>query len=139
MIKLTVIATIGQDPQSKQLENGTKMTYFSVACNYRKKGQDLTQWINVSIFGDQFDQLVPFLTKGSNVYLFGSFEVFPHREDKTKTIWSLNPDVIKLTYHKKKVEPDYSEPEYMKKFSKDKKPEKTNEFGFSESDEEIPF
>ena len=137
MIKLNVIACVGTEPQSKTLENGNKLTYFSVCVNYRRKGQDCTQWINVSTFGDQFDQLMPFITKGSHVYLFGSFEVFPHREDRTKTIWSLNPDVIKLTYHKKKVEPDYSEPEYMRKYTQEKKEEKSNTFEIT--DEEIPF
>jgi hypothetical protein len=123
MIKLTVIATVGSEPQSKLLDNGTKLTYFSVACRYRKKKEDLTQWINVSIFGDSFDSLYQFVTKGSQIYMFGAFECFPHRTEPGKTIWSLNPDVMKIIYHKK-VEAAVID-------------QKANEFGFC--DEEIPF
>ena len=101
MLKLSLIGNIGQDPETKQLPSGKTLFSFSVAVTTYFKKEEHTQWFSISIFDDKFDRLKPNLTKGSRVYIVGSFNCVPSNKDPSKTLWNVSPDIIHVVYAKK--------------------------------------
>lgn len=65
---------IGKDAEVRFTPDGKKVTSFSVATNKRRKGEDTTVWYRVTIWGDQFEKMVPYLKKGSAVLVVGDLE-----------------------------------------------------------------
>lgn len=90
MLQITVIGNIGQD--AKILENGlSKSVAFSVASTktYKDKGGNKvenTNWIKCYDNYDYFEKLLPYLKKGSKVYVTGSLSLYQWKNDKTKKL-----------------------------------------------------
>ena len=71
MLKLSIIGNLGADPQFKETEN-QKMIKLSVGVGVRRKKETVTQWLDVILFGNQFDRILPLLVKGVKLYVFGN-------------------------------------------------------------------
>lgn len=72
MATLTGVFTLGRDAESRVTHNGTTVVQLSAAYNYGRKGDDgkrPTQWLRLSMFGKQAEQLCQHLTKGKQVSL----------------------------------------------------------------------
>lgn len=69
-----VAGHVGKDPEVRFTPDGKKVTTFSVATNKKKKGQDITIWYRVTVWGDQFEKLMPYIKKGSGVVVVGDLE-----------------------------------------------------------------
>ena len=82
MLRLAVIGNVGKDPEvSFAKESGTTLCKFSVATSKKIKGEEKTQWINVTCFGKTAENVGQYLKKGREVYVDGDLEV---REYVTK-------------------------------------------------------
>jgi single-strand DNA-binding protein len=80
-----IAGRLGKDPETRFTQTGTKVTTLTVATNSRKGGQDVTIWWKVTIWDDQFKNMLPHLKKGSGVMVFGELqkpEIFTDREGK---------------------------------------------------------
>ena len=76
---------LGADPETRFTQSGKKVTTLRVATNSRKGGQDVTIWWRVTIWDEQFKNIMPYLKKGSAVMVFGDVqkpEIFTDREGK---------------------------------------------------------
>lgn len=76
---------LGADPETRFTQAGKKVTTLRVATNSRKGGQDVTVWWRVTIWDEQFKNLIPHLKKGSAVMVFGEVQkpdIFNDREGK---------------------------------------------------------
>ncbi len=78
---------LGADPEVRFTSSGKKVTTLKVATRSRrgKGGEDVTIWWRVTIWGEQFDKMVPHLKKGSAVMVYGDVhkpEIFTDREGK---------------------------------------------------------
>lgn len=76
---------LGADPETRFTQSGKKVTTLRVATNSRKGGQDVTIWWRATIWGEQFDKMLPFFKKGSAVMIQGELqkpEIFNDREGK---------------------------------------------------------
>jgi single-strand DNA-binding protein len=83
MMLIQVAGNLGSDPESRISPSGQKVTTFRIACNVRRQGKEKTVWWRVTIFGDRFDKLIPYLKKGSSIFVFGSLnppEIYQDRE-----------------------------------------------------------
>lgn len=74
--KWTIIGNLGNDPEIRYTQNGTKVMTLSVAVDQgrMKDGEwvDSTVWARVSLFNEkQIDYLEKILQKGSTVYVDG--------------------------------------------------------------------
>ena len=74
--KVQLIGNLGQDPEIKDLDNGSKLAKFTIATNetYRNsKGEKVTetQWHNVVAFGKTAEIIENYLQKGKEVALEG--------------------------------------------------------------------
>ncbi len=77
---------LGADPEVRFTSSGQKVTRLRVATRSSRrssKGDD-TIWWRVTIWGDQFDRMIPHLKKGSPIFVYGelSAEIFTDREGR---------------------------------------------------------
>ena len=77
MIIIEIAGHLGADPETRVTPDGQKVTSFRVATNIRRKGADETVWWRVTVWGDRFDKLMPYLKKGSAVIVHGSLSGKP--------------------------------------------------------------
>lgn len=91
---INIAGHLGADPEVRYTSSGKKVTTFRVATKTRKGGNDDTIWWRVTVWGEQFDKMIPHLKKGSPVVVFGEMqkpEIFNDREGKPQIsmeIWA---------------------------------------------------
>ena len=82
MNHIHIAGNLGADPETRFTSSGQKVTTLRVACRSRKEE---TIWYKVTIWGDQFDKLLPYYKKGSSIIVVGELmkpEIFMDREGK---------------------------------------------------------
>lgn len=69
----TVIGNLGKDPEIRSTKGGNKVANFSVATTAKVKGEKVTDWHNVVVFGDALidNVIVPYVKKGGQVMVSG--------------------------------------------------------------------
>jgi single-strand DNA-binding protein len=93
---VNIAGHLGSDPEVRFTSTGKKVTTLRVATRSRKGGADVTIWWRVTIWGEQFDKMIPHLKKGSPVVVFGELqkpEIFNDREGKPQIsleVWASN-------------------------------------------------
>lgn len=91
---------LGADPETRFTPSGKKVTTLRVATRTRKGGNDDTIWWRVTIWGDQFDKLLPYLKKGSAVIVFGEMQkpdIFTDREGKPQISLEITASSIQFS------------------------------------------
>lgn len=76
---------LGADPEVRFTSSGKKVTTLRVAARARKGQNEETIWYRVTIWGEQYDKMIPYLKKGSAVVIAGELqkpEIFNDREGK---------------------------------------------------------
>lgn len=74
---------LGADPEERVTPSGQKVTSLRLATRSRKGGQDITTWWKVTIWGDRFDKMMPYLKKGSPIIAMGEMnkpEIYTNKE-----------------------------------------------------------
>lgn len=75
MNKSMIAGHIGKDAEVRHTGTGQKVTSFSVATNNRKgNGESETIWWRITLWGDRWDKMVPYLTKGKAVIVHGTIK-----------------------------------------------------------------
>jgi single-strand DNA-binding protein len=86
--KVTLIGHLGKDAEGKFTPSGVHVARFSVATSrrWKDKGSDEwkeeTDWTNVSLW--RSENLVPYLTKGKQVYVEGRLQTRSYDKDGEK-------------------------------------------------------
>ncbi len=78
-----VAGHLGADPEARVTPSGQKVTSLRVAVRSRRGGQDITTWWKVTIWGDRFDKMIPYLKKGSPIIAMGEMnkpEIYTNKE-----------------------------------------------------------
>lgn len=76
---------LGADPEVRFTSSGKKVTTLRVATKSRKGQNEETIWWRVTLWGEQYDKMIPYLKKGTAVMIFGELhkpEIFNDREGK---------------------------------------------------------
>ena len=86
MNQITVAGHLGADPEVRFTSSGQKVTTLRVAARVRRgsKGDD-TIWWRITIWGEQFDKMIPYFKKGSPIIVFGELnkpEIFTDRDGR---------------------------------------------------------
>ena len=85
--KVTLIGNLGKDPETRSMQNGGKVTSFSLATSESWKDkagerQERTQWHNIVIYNEQLGEVAgKYLKKGSKIYLEGQLETRKYEKD----------------------------------------------------------
>ena len=122
----TIAGHLGADPETRFTPGGQKVTNLRVGCKARK---DETIWWRVTVWGDQFDKMMPYFKKGSAIIVHGEIQkpdVYTDKEGKTRV--SLQMTATQLLFNP-----------FGKK--EDGKPSEGRKQEYTEQpvDEEIPF
>lgn len=68
------IGRLGKDPETRYLPDSTAVTSFSIACGWKGKNSEGTEWVNITAFGKLGEICGEYLVKGSQVYVSGRFK-----------------------------------------------------------------
>src|SRR4051812_24328099 len=84
--KVILVGNLGKDPEIRSIENGRKVSNFTLATteSYKdKNGErvDQTEWHNVVFWGPIADVIERYLKKGSQIYVEGKIRTRSY-EDK---------------------------------------------------------
>lgn len=63
MIIIEVAGRLGRDPETRFTPSGQKLTTFSIACSIKRSGKEETVWWRITVWGERFDKVMPFLKK----------------------------------------------------------------------------
>lgn len=65
------IGRLGKDPESRYMPNGDPVVNFSIACGWKTKDKEGTEWVKITAFGKLAEICGQYLTKGSQVFIQG--------------------------------------------------------------------
>lgn len=100
MIIVQIAGRLGKDPESRFTPSGLKVTNLTVATNVRKAGKDETVWWRVTVWGDRFDKMMPYLKKGSAVIAIGEMskpDIWTDKEGRPQVSCELTADIIRFS------------------------------------------
>ena len=99
MNQMTIMGHLGADPEVRFTSSGQKVTTLRLACNQKKSGKEETLWWRVTLWGEQFDKLMPYIKKGSALIVTGEMpkpEIYNDREGTPQV--SLNLVAYNLSF-----------------------------------------
>ncbi len=85
MNQMTLAGHLGADPEVRFTSSGKKVTTLRVATRSRRGQKDETIWWRVTIWGEQFDNVIPYFKKGSPIIVVGELskpEIFTDRDGR---------------------------------------------------------
>lgn len=85
--KVMLIGNAGKDAELRYTANGTAQAKFSLAVNFRRRGQsgdfeDATEWFNIILFREQAEKVSQYITKGKQVYVEGRLQTRSWDDDQ---------------------------------------------------------
>ena len=99
MNHIMVAGHLGADPESRFTPSGQKVTTLRVAANQRRGGKEETIWWKITIWGEQFDKILPYFKKGSSIIVHGEMskpEIYTDREGQPQV--SLNITASQISF-----------------------------------------
>lgn len=99
MNQTTIMGHLGADPEVRFTSSGQKVTTLRMACNQRRSGKEETIWWRVTIWGEQFDKMMPYVKKGSGLIVAGEMlkpEIYNNKEGQPQI--SLNLVAYQLSF-----------------------------------------
>lgn len=100
MFTVHIAGHLGKDPETRFTPSGQKVTTFSIATNQRKGKEDVTIWVRVTIWGDRFDKILPYLKKGSAVIVTGRMNPpssYTDKEGRTQISLEVTAEMIEFS------------------------------------------
>jgi single-strand DNA-binding protein len=98
---ITIAGHLGADPEVRFTSQGKKVTTLRVATHARRgTNNDDTIWWRVSIWGEQFDKMIPYLKKGSPIVVMGEMqkpEIFTDRDGKPQISLNITASNIQFS------------------------------------------
>jgi single-strand DNA-binding protein len=98
MNQIIIAGHLGSDPEVRFTSSGQKVTTLRVAARARRKGnKDETIWWRVTVWGEQFDKIIPYFKKGSPIIVVGELdkpEIFTDREGRPQVSMNITAQNI---------------------------------------------
>lgn len=97
---IQIAGHIGVDVETRFTPDGQKVSTIRVATNTRRNGKDETIWWRVTLWGDRFDKLLPYLKKGSAIIVVGEFiraEVYSDREGRQQVSLEVRAEFLRFS------------------------------------------
>lgn len=89
--KVILIGNLGNDPEIRNLENGSKLARFSIATSEsytdKQTGQrrDITDWHNIVVWRGLADVAEKYLRKGAKIYVEGKLKTRSWQDESGQT------------------------------------------------------
>ena len=65
------IGRLGKNPELRYAASGDAIANFSIACGYKSKEKESTEWVRITAFGKLAGICGDYLKKGTQVYIAG--------------------------------------------------------------------
>lgn len=99
-----IVGNVGRDPETRQIQSGETVTSFTVAVTRRWRDRntnemrEATSWYNVSLWGNRFEGVLPYIRKGRQVMVVGTVTARPYtgQDGTPKASLDLRADTIQL-------------------------------------------
>lgn len=91
---------LGADAEERFTPSGKKVISLRMATKVRQGGKDETVWWRVSIWGDRFDKMVPYLRKGTGLIIFGEMmkpEIYTDKMGNPQISLSMSAEVVRFS------------------------------------------
>lgn len=120
---------LGADPEVRYTPSGQKVTTFRVAVNIRKSGKEETIWYRITIWGDRFDKLIPYLKKGSSIIVIGTLqkpEIYTDKEGRQHVSLEITAEMIQFSpFGRTDRSENQTEGGYRQNYSNQSMPQRT--------------
>lgn len=131
--KFIGIGNLGKDPEMRFMPDGKAVCNFSIAISEKYKdksgeAKEVTEWVNVALFGKLAEISGEYLKKGSKVYIEGKMKTEKYSKD------GVDRYTTKIIGEKMEMLSGKSETE-----SKPRAEQKPEASGFDNMDDDIPF
>ena len=91
------IGRLGKDPEVRYMPSGDPIANFSIACGWKTKDKEGTEWVNCAAFGKLGEICGEYLKKGSQVFVSGRFTTRKYEKDgQTRYTTSINVDRMQM-------------------------------------------
>ena len=131
--KFIGIGNLGKDPEVRFMPDGKAVCNFSIAISERYKdksgeSKEVTEWVNIALFGKLAEIAGEYLKKGSKVYIEGKMKTEKYSKD------GVDRYTTKIIGDKMEMLSGKTETE-----SKPRAEQKPEASGFDDMDDDIPF
>lgn len=99
MSTIHIAGHLGADPETRVTPSGQKVTTLRVATNIRRGGKDETVWFRVTMWGDRWDKMLPYLKKGSAVMVVGRLdkpEIYNDKEGRPQVSLNVTAEMVEF-------------------------------------------
>lgn len=118
--KFIGIGNLGRDPEMRFMPNGNAVCNFSIAISEKYKDKnsgemkELTEWVNIVMFGKLAEIAGEYLAKGSKVYVEGKLktEKYTDKNGVEKTATKVVCEKMDMLSAKGEAKPAQSRPEH---------------------------
>lgn len=100
MFIVHVAGHLGKDPETRFTPSGQKVTNLTLAVNQRKGKEENTTWVKITIWGDRFDKMLPYMKKGSGVIVTGKMNPpssYTDKEGRTQISLEIVAEMIEFS------------------------------------------
>lgn len=96
---IQIMGNLGAEPETRFTASGQKVTSLRLASNSKKGGKDETTWWKVTIWGDRFDKMMPYLKKGSSLIVVGemSMNMYTDKEGRQQASLEVNAEFLRFS------------------------------------------
>ena len=94
----TFIGRLGKPPEMRATAGGMAIASFSIACGWKSKDKEGTEWVNCTAFGKLAEIVEKYLEKGSQVYVQGKMKTdkWDDKEGNTRYSTKINVDNLQM-------------------------------------------
>lgn len=92
------IGRLGRDPEMRYAPNGEAICNFSIACGWKTREKEGTEWVPVTTFGKLAEVCAQYLKKGSQVFISGRFTTrsWDDKEGKKRYTTEIRADSMQM-------------------------------------------
>jgi single-strand DNA-binding protein len=85
MVILHLMGYLGADPEMRYTPGGQKVWNLRLATRSRKGAQEETIWWRITVWGDQYDKMLGYFSKGKPIYIIAEMNKLETYTDKNGT------------------------------------------------------
>jgi len=100
MNTVQIMGHLGGDAEERRTSSGQKVSSFTVATNNRRGDKEETVWWRVTVWGDRFDRMMPYLKKGSAIIVTGELkkpEIWTGQDGQPRVTLEITAESIKFS------------------------------------------
>lgn len=97
---IEIFGHLGADVETRSTPDGTKVSTLRMATNIKKGDKEITTWYQVSLWGNQWDRLLPYLTKGKGLIVIGELQpprIYMDRNNVNQVALDVRGELIRFS------------------------------------------